>query len=478
MKLRPPLFLIAITFTLLSGFQPFVVSGQESPLDNVLSYEEFIAFVKQHHPLVQQANLRLEVGEAQLLKARGGFDPKVEIDYDRKKFRDTEYYDQLNTVFKIPTWYGVTLKANYEQNTGEFLDPSLTVPSEGLYSAGVSLSVAKGLIINERMASLRQAKLFVEQTKAEQELLVNTILFEASSAYFKWVEATNEQRIYENFIQNAETRLEGIRRSVIAGDKAAIDTTEARITYQSRLLSLEAAQLERQKRALEVSNYVWVSGVPLEIETDVLPLLPTNAVVENVLALTLQMGDSIEISNHPKLRALNFKIEGLKVERRLKRNNLLPDINLEYNFLTPENDRISSLNTANYKAGFNLSFPLFLRKERGDLKLTQLKLRETNFEQVSEQLSLRNKIEASLVAVSSLRKQVSLVETIIGDYTRLVTAEERKFFVGESSLFLINSREKSLIEAQLKENELTIKLLQAKADLYNALGTNMNDSLN
>ena len=455
----------------------FSVAQQDrSTATNVLTYQEFIGFVKQHHPLVKQANLRLDVGEAQLLKARGGFDPKIEIDYDRKKFRDTEYYDQLNTVFKIPTWYGITLEANYEQNSGVFLDPSLTVPPEGLYSAGISVSVAKGLIINERMASLKQAKLFIAQTRAERELMVNRILFEASSAYFEWAEATNEQRTYENYIRNAETRLEGIRNSVIAGDKAAIDTTEARIIYQNRRLSLEAARLKRSKKALDLSNYLWISGIPIELEETVYPEFPTASTVYNVLEITLRTNDSIEITDHPKIRALNSKIEGLKIERRLKKNNLLPDIDLAYNFLTPENDRIASLNTANYKAGFNLSFPLFLRKERGELKLTDVKLRETLFEQVSEQLALRNKIEATLIEIASIEEQVSLVTSIVEDYRRLVTAEERKFFLGESSLFLINSREQSLIEAQLKENELKTKLLEANATLYNVLG-NYSDSL-
>ena len=56
------------------------------------------------------------------------------------------------------------------------------------------------------------------------------------------------------------------------------------------------------------------------------------------------------------------------------------------------------------------------------------------------------------------------------DYRTLVAAEERKFSLGESSLFLINSREQKLIDASLKENEITVKRLEAIATLYNVLG--------
>ncbi|NNF18570.1 MAG: TolC family protein, partial [Flavobacteriaceae bacterium] len=195
------------------------VHGQttENTLTNVLSFEEFIGQVKRHHPLIKQADLQIGFGEAELLKSRGSFDPKVEVDYDRKDFKGTEYYDVLNATFKIPTWYGLEFKANYEENTGEFLDPSLTVPEGGLYSAGVSLSLAKGLLMNDRMATLKRAKLFREQSKADRELLVNQILFEASQAYLRWLEAYNEQQIYRNFLENAELRFRGVKRSVDTG---------------------------------------------------------------------------------------------------------------------------------------------------------------------------------------------------------------------------------------------------------------------
>ncbi|WP_246054185.1 hypothetical protein [Antarcticibacterium flavum] len=90
-------------------------------LPQVLTFEEYLAFVKQYHPVARQAGLQLSMAEAELLRARGGFDPKIEVDYDRKEFKNTEYYDILNSTFKIPTWYGIELKANFEQNQGYIL---------------------------------------------------------------------------------------------------------------------------------------------------------------------------------------------------------------------------------------------------------------------------------------------------------------------------------------------------------------------
>ena len=207
-------------------------------LEEILSFEEYLGYVKQQHPLMKQANLRLSSGEAYLLKARGGFDPKIEVDFDRKKFKGIEYYDQLNATFKIPTWYGVEFKGNFEENIGDFLNPNLIVPVGGLYSAGVSFSLAQGLLINDRMAMLKKARFFKEQTKAERELLINDLLFEASKAYFEWLEATNEEKIYLNFLKNAYNRFKGVQRNIELGDKAAIDSVEAKITLNNRDLNL------------------------------------------------------------------------------------------------------------------------------------------------------------------------------------------------------------------------------------------------
>ena len=464
LKLQCIVLLIYVSF----GF------GQENPskVENLLTFEEYIGFVKTQHPLAKQAALKLTEGEATLLKARGGFDPKIEIDYDRKKFKGTEYYDRLNTTFKIPTYYGIELKANFEENTGAFLDNSQTVPQDGLYSAGISFSLAQGLLINQRMADLKKARFYVQQTVAERNLLVNNLIFEASKAYFDWVEASSEQAIYTNFLENAVIRLKAISQSVALGDKATIDSVEAGITVQTRKLELEVALLKKQKAKLAVSNYLWLDGIPLEIEENIDPKIPKIEILKNVLALDGITDSSLLMENHPKLNNLQAKIEALQVDRNLKLNKLLPKVDLQYNFLSQDYDQFENFNTANYKAYVNVSVPLFLRKERGDLKLADFKLNDATFERDATRLELKNKVVAIQQEIISLERQIDLINNIVNDYEKLVYAEKRKFELGESSLFLINSREQKLIDSQLKENSIYIKNLNAIANLFNALGKN------
>jgi outer membrane protein TolC len=439
----------------------------------MLRFDEYLGFVKKFHPIVKQAELVIDESQAKLMKSRGAFDPKVEVDYDRKKFKNTEYYDRLNGTFKIPTWFGVELKATFEENTGDFLNPEAFVPEDGLYSAGISASLGQGLFINDRMASLKQARLFREQAKVDRDIFVNNILFEASLIYFEWLQAYNELKLFDDFLLNAELRYRGVLRGVELGENAEIDATEARIALDSRKLSLEQSKVKLMKAALELSTFLWLeNNVPVELQPDVIPDVNTESIVDATFNINQLRDDEVVLETHPKMLSLGYKLEGLQVDTRLKANRLLPRIDVEYNFLT-ETPRVArTFNTAEYKGGVNFSFPLFLRKERGDLKLAKLKLQDTEFEMDATLVNLQNKISALKQELESYVTQNEITLRMVSDSERMLEAEERKFQLGESSLFLVNARESKLINNQLKAITIQNKFFSTKARLFNSLAVN------
>lgn len=459
--------------TLLFIIISFSSFGQTETISEVLRFDEYLGYVKKFHPIVKQAELVIDESQAKLLKSRGAFDPKFEVDYDRKKFKGTEYFDRLNGMFKIPTWYGIELKATFEENSGDFLNPEAFVPDDGLYSAGVKMSVAQGFLINDRMASLKQAKLFREQAKADRDIFVNNILFEASLAYFKWLQAYNELKLFENFLTNAQLRFRGIERGAEVGERAQIDVVEARIAINQRKLSLEQSKVKLMKAALELSTFLWLEdNVPVELQPNVIPDVDSEPIVDATFNINQLREDDVIIDTHPKMISLDYKLQGLEVDTRLKANKLLPTVDVEYNFITEVPEVAQTFNIGEYKGGLNISFPLFLRKERGDLRLAKLKLQDTEFEIDATRVNLQNKINALRQELDSYVTQNELVEQMVTDYSRMLEAEERKFVLGESSLFLVNSRESKLIDGQLKAIEVQYKFYSTKAKLFNSLAVN------
>lgn len=460
---------------------PFFSFAQEEPLtaeeiltqeENVFSLEEFLAMVKKHHPVVAQAELKLSEAEAKLLKARGAFDPKLEGGMKEKNYQGTEYYSLFKGSFKIPTWYGIDLKADYEQNDGYYLNGQNTTPADGIFSAGVSVSLLRGLLYNERMNAVKQAKILQNKNELERDILVNSILAEAAKAYADWKLYYENKEVYEEFVENAQIRFNGISRSSELGETPAIDTVETKIFLQNRKLDLEQAKLKLQKAKLNLSNYLWIDEVPVELEDQLIPQISEESIL-NSLGIENYLGNAEDLSNHPELRSLEYDLQSYDLDIRLRKNNLLPTVDVEYNFLTEEVDEPSYLNTSDYKAGVKVKFPLFLRKERGDLRLAKVKRENTEYKFDQKEWNLKNKIRATEREIISLQDQLNIIENIVEESQVMVASEKRLFEVGESSIFLINSRENKLIDSQLKQNKIQNDYFKAATTLFENLRLNL-----
>lgn len=441
------------------------VFGQDTMTE--FSFNEFLGYVKKYHPLVKQADLKLNEAQANLMLARGAFDPKIEVEYNEKQFKTSEYYSILNSSFKIPTWYGIELKAGFDNSEGIYVNPENTLPNSGLTSLGIAVPIGQGLFINQRMADVRKAKIARNLNAAERNLQATEIIYEAAVSYMNWKRSFDEVKLYENYIQNALIRYKGIATLIKEGDKPAIDSIEAGIVVKTRQLNLEDANLKLTKAKLELSNYLWLeNNIPLELNDNLRP----EDFLTNTIKETLQINElaTIDLENHPKIKALDAKIAMLKVERKLKANALLPKLDLSYNYLS-EPSYIDNYRFEDYKIGLNFSFPLFLRKERGSLKLADLKIQDSEFNLQFERKNLENKIKSQQQEIVSLEKQKDYNNKLVKDFTILLNAEDRLFEMGESSLFIINSRENSLVSSQLNEIALENRYLNAIISIYKTL---------
>ncbi len=443
-----------------------VVAQNSLPNSKELTYDEYLGYVKKFHPMVKSANLTLSNAQANLMIARGGFDPKIEVDFDKKQFKNSEYYSVLNSSFKIPTWYGIEVKAGFDNSEGVFLNPQNTLPNQGLTSLGITIPLGQGLFINQRMADLRKAKIQIQLSQSERKLQAITVLYEASVAYLNWKRNFKEVLLYTTYLKNAEIRFKGVSSLILNGDKPAIDSVEAGIIVRNRKLNLEDVQLKLTKAKLDLANFLWLeNNIPLELQDDIIPENDLEKSIDETLKTNdlLQANPSLE--NHPKINAIQSKIGILNVERKLKANQLLPQIDLGYHYLS-EPSMYNESNFNNYKVAVNFSFPIFLRKERGNLQLSKFKIQDAQFELDLEKVVLKNKINAQQTEINSLVKQRKLVAELVLDYSTMLTSEERLFSFGESSIFLINSRENNLVASQLTEISLENRYFISKAELF------------
>jgi outer membrane protein TolC len=120
----------------------------------------------------------------------------------------------------------------------------------------------------------------------------------------------------------------------------------------------------------------------------------------------------------------------------------------------------------------SVAFPIFLRRERGQLQLTRARIRTTQLDRTQRDREILNSIQITYNDLLNMEELLSTQASMVENYNTLLRSELMRFNAGESSLFLINARETRLIEEQIKLANLQTRYLKAKATLIWAAGRN------
>lgn len=461
------------TYGLLLLWSGLIFSSHSMAQDTVrFNFMDFMERVQKHHPMIRQADIQQELGDAKVRSSRGAFDPKIKGNLNQKYFNDQQYYSLLDAGLVIPTWFGIELKAGQELNEGVYLNPENTNPEDGLYYAGVSIPIGQGLFIDERRAELRKAQLYARGTQAKRLYLTNQLLFDAATAYWNWFQAHYNLKLYEEAFELADERFQAVRQEALSGNIPAIDTVEASIQLQNRALSLSEGQLIHQNAKAELAIYLWEEGyVPLELAENSIPEAKKEVNFDFADPQWKMNLDSL-IASHPQMQLNQVELEQIEIDRRLSIENLKPEINLNYNPLTEAvgNEAFSNYSRNNYKWGVSVSMPLFLRKERAALTTAKLKQEEMKLSLSNDREQLKFQAKAYLNQWTTTFNQIDIYQKTTADYERLLQGERSLFQNGESSLFMVNARETSYINAILKLNQLMSKNQISEWAAYYYLG--------
>jgi outer membrane protein TolC len=273
-----------------------------------------------------------------------------------------------------------------------------------------------------------------------------------------------------------EARLQLVRRSFFGGDRAAIDTIEALTQLQNFQFLASEAQYRWLATGLELSNFLWLENEqPFQLPPNIIPDTAWGVLNLNQYPVpSLEEALNSAKDDHPKIQELNQKIEVLEAERRLKFQSFLPSLNFNYNFLNkgyePWKGVGQNVFENNYKYGIEFGLPLFLRQGRGEYKVAKIKIQATDLQRDQTMLQIENKVRDYFNQVVTLRNQVKIMEDAYNNFVKLQRAEEIKFSIGESSLFLLNSRDNKVLETRQKLLELKTKFFKSIIALQWAAG--------
>jgi outer membrane protein TolC len=438
----------------------------------ILSHKQYLRNIILFHPLAKKANLQTKIGQAQWLAAKGYLDPSLSSSWNEKNFDEKLYYRYYGGELRVPTALGLDIVGGYENTEGEFLNDESRTDRFGLWHLGIELNLLQGLYINERRTALKQAEVFQSLSENQRQLLLNDLLYDASTAYLTWQMYFYFDSVLKENIVIAAAYLENTVTAFELGDKTGMDTLEASIMRRDAVNLLRKNEVDYIKAKQNAENFMWLDDVPVNLFDTTKP----EAYDNDLFQIRIAADQNTLIDNHPLILSYKNKQANLAIAQQLKREKLKPKLKAKYNPLlsTPNGDLTPYYTANNYKLGLEFSMPILFRQERAEIQRGKIKLKEVGYVIQHKRNELNNKLEGSVLTQVVINEQIVLSEQNVDGYLRLMEGESEKFNFGESSVFLLNKRQDKYISGRLKLIELHIKL-QIEQLNYAYLSNDLNE---
>jgi outer membrane protein TolC len=431
-------------------------NSQEVPAE--LSAAQFVQWVDANHPVLAAVRNKLPIAKAELLKARGAFDPAIVGNYASKEYKGDLYYEMPSLRLALPTASPVDLMIDWNAIDGINTNPQNKLPDEGLFAVGGMINLGNGLMTDERRTALRMAKAAVDLTEAEAQLYRNKLLAYALSDYWKWYEAYASLKAYENAVVAAVEVYEFTINAFNAGDAAAIDTLDAQALLSTWQTDYFKARNKAIKAMYTASNWLWsLDGQPMLLNPESRP-----AALMEALEVPLELAQ-----DHPLFIYNDSKEEQFRLKRQLAREYLKPKVAVGGAVLMPGN--FSELPTSddfdvnNRMIKAKLDMPLFLRTGRGYSRSQNLQLQNFQLERSETENSWKNALSAAAEGILQLEVALNASLKNQESLRLLLEAEKRKLELGDSELIKVNLRKSYYAKALIRTASITRELGVQKA---------------
>lgn len=412
-----------------------------------------------HYPQIKIAHLEIIKANGELIKAKGSFDPALESSA-RSQPMGGYINNYTDTQLTLPTVYnGVKLFAGYRNGNGNWpiYYQNYLTNSGGEYRAGVSLPLLRDRLIDKQRTGLLTSAQLILLKQQDAESIKIKIYQEAIKAYWQWVEAGLQLETFKQLLNLAQKRQKAIEQQAKLGDLAKLAISENLQQIIQREQLLNQGQMIFEQAAIRLSLYLRnAQGQPQTPNDKALPSLPHH--------LESRPPTQATIIGHPSLKKLTHYMNMMKLKRNQARNELLPQLDgTAYTFKQNGTGGYALLIPQAAMVGVSFKFPLLQRQAKGNLISAEQALRQTRIEKKFLYEQLNNDYSNLLIGINRYMRQVSLLQTELQLAQIIQTGETKKFYQGDSTLFLVNQREQTTTQVQLNRLHAQVELEELKA---------------
>ncbi|AUX70585.1 transporter [Porphyrobacter sp. HT-58-2] len=428
-------------------------------------------------PAILEAFEREAAARSDQLSADGAFDLMLK----------GEYYDRLTGFYsggfgKVEARqplrpYGAEVFGSYRVSDGIFPTYENINYTNALGEAkvGALFSLLRNRDIDARRFAIEDTRLAASQARLDVLLVQLNVQHEALRAYWRWVGAGEEIRVFEELLEIAEARQVGLTREVREGARARIALTENEQNLLRRRSLLEEAKRNFATAANSLGFYLRNSAGEMIVPTrEMLPDLDKLRGVAPMEALVTEPLNEV-IRSRPELETFRLAIERANNRVELRRNDLQPSLNAsvelsrDFGALGPGGPGFDSTDAV---VGLTFTVPLQRREARGRLQRAEAELRETELRQRRIADQITTEVGNILANLSAALKLADLADAEVKQANQMVQAERTRFRLGAGDFFLVNVREETAANAQISAIRADVAGRLAEAS-YNAATMNL-----
>ncbi|MEM8710293.1 MAG: TolC family protein [Planctomycetota bacterium] len=453
---------------------PAEIEEQPAVPRQALTFDDVMRSVETQFPLILAALQEVDIANAELLRAEGGFDAAVKGDgqVSPQGFYENE---QGKLVLEQPTTaWGATPFVGYKIGSGDFpvWEGGLQSNEEGEFAAGVRVPLLKGREIDQRRVELWKAR--IGQAQADPIILQKRLeaTRKAAFSYWKWVAAGQKLSIARRLLQLADSRTEGIAIKVEEGDLAPLAITE-----NQRLVVDRESIVIRSVRALQEAaiglSLFWRGA-------DGQPVVPTEAQLPEALPTPgnpdLFISDAdleVALRNRPEVRQFELAMEQVQLDIAKAENDLLPKLDLT---VAGSQDIGDAVSTPDDKGPFELDIllgfdvPVQRRAASGKLLALDAKLRQAQRKMQFARESIIAEVQDGQSAVRQTWLRLAKVRENAALAGQIEEAERVFLEEGQSDLLRVNLREQTTASAASILVDVIAEHFRAVADYRASLG--------
>jgi outer membrane protein TolC len=322
----------------------------------------------------------------------------------------------------------------------------------GEVKVGALFSLLRDKNIDQRRFGIEDTRLAASQARLDVMLVKLNVQHEALRAYWRWVAAGEEIRVFEELLEIAEARQIGLTREFNEGARARIALTENEQNLLRRRTLLEEAKRNFTVAANSLGFYLRGSDGRLIVPTR--EQLPEAARLKAVTPVSNLIATPVSevIQTRPELQTFKLALERATNKVELKRNDLQPrldasvELSRDFGAVGDGGPTFDSTDTV---VGVTFSVPLQRRQARGALQRAEAELRETELRQRRIADQITTDVSNILANLGAALRLAELAQAEVKQAQQMVQAERTRFRLGAGEFFLVNAREETAANAQI-----------------------------